>query len=81
VSGIAKNLHRKCVISVQQCGGHFHGERPAFQDNKHHGNNLVALLAIYAINHDHHINNSVVAKTFKTKSAAAAKSIPIILFI
>jgi len=42
---------------------------------------LVALLAIYAINHDHHINNSVVAKTFKTKSAAAAKSIPIILFI
>jgi len=43
----SKNLHRKCGISVQQCVGRFHGERPVFRGNKHHGNKSAALLAIY----------------------------------
>jgi len=43
-----KNLHRKCEISVQQCGGRFHGERPVSPGNKHRGNSLVATLVTYA---------------------------------
>lgn len=40
-----KNLHRRCGISAQQCGGHCHGEHPVSRDSKHHGNSLEAMLA------------------------------------